>query len=177
MAEPAQVEQANGYRIGQYLVLRIAGERPTACYEVDIEQLPIDIFPPEFAATWAQDPRARCIQVVAPYERVEAFEVGGEFEQVTLRTAGGNIEVPVETLAEPEGAARLTLGDVLGEPAEAVGYSKNWDLAEAMQDAISKLPPRGIDIPDWLSTYTVVEIGAQVGGIAGFNDLTVRVRG
>lgn len=182
--ELAQVQQANGYRLGDILVLRIAGEKPSPCFEVDIEELPIEIFPPQFSATWAPDPLAICPAVVTPYERVEAFRLGGEAEKVTLHAAGGNIEVPIETIASPDGEAApdaaATATDpraILGQPAEAIGYSDNWDFGEAVKDAISKLPPRGAGIPDWLSTYQVIEAGAEIGGIAGLNRLSVRVRG
>jgi len=42
---------------------------------------------------------------------------------------------------------------------------------------MAQLPSQGSEIPDWLASYTVVSIGAEVGGIAGFNHLTVRVSG
>jgi hypothetical protein len=50
-------------------------------------------------------------------------------------------------------------------------------VGAAIKDAIGKLPGRGAGIPDWLSTYSVVEIGAEIGGVAGFNRLYVRVSG
>ncbi len=46
-----------------------------------------------------------------------------------------------------------------------------------MRDAIDQLGEQGAGIPDWLSTYSVVSIGAEIGGIGGFNHLTVRVLG
>ena len=67
--------------------------------------------------------------------------------------------------------------DVDPGPHEAVGRSRDYDLGEAMRAAIAQLPPQGAGIPDWLSTYSVVSIGAEIGGIAGFDHLTVRVSG
>lgn len=185
----APVQQANGYRLGDALILVIAGEMSSPCYTPDIEELPMEIHPPQFAANLLMNPLAICPEVETPYQCAEAFRVGGDFEQVTLHTAGGNMEVPIQLLEEqggadaPAAAAAATTAAatdpraVLGQPAEAVGYSNNWDFGEAMKDAISKLPPRGANIPDWLSTYHVVDIGAEVGGIAGWNRLSVRVRG
>jgi hypothetical protein len=63
------------------------------------------------------------------------------------------------------------------QPSEATGYSRAFDFAEAFRDAISQLPDQGAGILDWLSAYTVVAIGAEIGGIAGFNHMYVRVRG
>jgi hypothetical protein len=67
---------------------------------------------------------------------------------------------------------------VLGDqPSEATGYSDSFDFAEAFHDAIRQLPDRGAGIPDWLNTYEVTSIGAEIGGIAGFNHMYVKVRG
>jgi hypothetical protein len=180
--ELAKVDSASGYQLGDYLVLRIAGQKPSPCYIVSIELAPIDIFPPEFNATWAPDPLAICTQVVVPYEVVQAFHFGSEIEKVTLNTEGGAIEVAVETLPPLEPGpvtptAPVLAEDIVTPPSEAVGYSNSYDVGEAVRDAIGQLPPRDRGIPDWLSTYTVVEIGAQIGGIAGFNRLFARVRG
>jgi hypothetical protein len=172
--ELAQVNEAKGYRWGDELILRISGDKPSPCYQVDIEEMPMTIFPPEFAATQAPDPLAFCTEVITPYERVQVFRVGGgEFDTVTLHAAGGDIEVPIERIE----AGDLARGVDPPEAEEAVGYSYRWDVGEAIRDAIGKLPDRGAGIPDWLSTYTVVAIGAEVGGIAGVNRLTARVRG
>jgi hypothetical protein len=181
----ANVQAARGYQVGGHLVLQIAGEKPSPCYEVDIEQSPTEIFPPEFLATQWTDPGGICPEVGVPYERVEAFELANLAGQsIALRTAGGEIAVEVEdvgTLQAPALAATkahsISIADVVGPPAEAVGHSRNYDLGEAIRDAIDQLPTRGEGIRDWLAHYEVVKIGAEVGGIGGFNHLYVRVRG
>ncbi len=67
-----------------------------------------------------------------------------------------------------------------GKDAVATGVSKGgptgWSFEEAFNDAIAQLGSAAPNIPDWLDTYTVVEIGARLGGIAGFNDLLVTVK-
>jgi hypothetical protein len=178
----AQVKSARGYEVGNYLLLQIAGEKPSPCYEVDIAESPIDIFPPEFSAALKRDPDAICPAVVVPYDRTEVFAVanlGGK--SVQLHTGGGTIEVEVQKVDEaPEGAGvegASSVDDVIGPPAEAVGYSDKWDLKEAMEDAIEQLPKRGGNIPDWLDQYEVVSIEAEIGGLAAFHHLKVRVRG
>jgi hypothetical protein len=182
MPEFAQVNTADGFQVGDYLILRIAGEKPAPCYIVSIELAPIDIFPPEFNATWAIPPAVRCMQVVTPYEVVHAFHIGSQLEKVTLNAEGGAIEVSIEHLPPLEPGPvtptePILAADIVLPPSEAVGYSNDYDLGEAVRNAIEQLPPRGRGIPDWLSTYTVVEIGAQVGGIAGWNRLFAKVRG
>lgn len=58
---------------------------------------------------------------------------------------------------------------------EATGTSKSWSFDEAFRNAVDQLGSGSPGTPDWLDTYTVVEIGARVGGIAGFNELFVTV--
>jgi hypothetical protein len=173
--ELAQVDSASAYLRGDDLILRAAGTKPTPCYEVSIEELPMTIFPPEFAVTWTSG-AALCAQVVTPYEVVQQFSLGSAgFEKISLHTAGGTLELPVEQI--PEARAVAEGSPIPSGPVEAVGYSDSWDLGEAMKDAIASLPDRGAGIPDWLSTYRVLEIGAEVGGIAGWNRMRVRVQG
>jgi hypothetical protein len=182
MSELAHVDTASGYRLGDYLVLRITGNKPSPCYVVSIELAPIDIFPPEFNATWARDPCVVCTEVVEPYDVVEAFRIGAELEKVTLNAEGRTFEVPVVTVPPLEPGpviptAPLLAEDIVSPPSEAVGYSDSYDVGEAVRDAIRQLPPRDHGIPDWLARYTVVEVGAEVGGLAGLNRLFARVRG
>lgn len=66
------------------------------------------------------------------------------------------------------------------EYAVATGISKGsasgWSFEEAFNDASRRLGSAAPNTPDWLDTYTVVEIGARLGGVAGFNDLLVTVQ-
>lgn len=84
----------------------------------------------------------------------------------------GRKNVSVASNAQTPGAT--------GEDAVATGVSKGgpsgWSFEEAFNDAIAQLGSAGPNIPDWLDTYTVEEIGARIGGIAGFNDLLVTVK-
>lgn len=131
--------------------------------------------------------------VLAPYEKVQAFRIGGQRDHVVVHHAGGELTVDVEPVTVdgeapgPEDAATgrgLAPGrsgglliDPFGEPGEAYGYSRSYDLREAVEDAISKLPAGGAGIPDWLNTYSIVSLDVEIGGIAGFNHLRVTVRG
>jgi hypothetical protein len=179
----ASVETARAYQLDDVLLMRIAGTKPTACHVVSLEQSLLDVEPPSFTARWHLPPNVRCAAGTAPYEHQQAFRVGVLRPEVVLHAAGGQQTVTVEDLTPrqaTEGAVRslpqqpLDLG---GEPVESVGYSRAYDLAEALRDALSSLPAQHPDIPDWLSTYEVVSIGVQRGGIGGFDHLVVRVRG
>lgn len=176
----ATVATADAYQVEDVLFVRLAGQKPTPCHLVSIERALTDVEPPTFVARLQIDPRVRCIQVIADYEVAQAFRIGGPRDQVLVRHAGGELYVDVQQVSlEAEGAVptRTSPFDPFGDPAEADGYSRSYDLGEALQDAIKKLPPRGHGIPDWLNSYSVVSLGVEIGGIAGFNHLKVRVRG
>lgn len=183
----AMVDQARAYQIDDVLLLRAAGSKPTACHVVTLERSLLDVEPPAFTARLSTDPRVRCTRAVASFEVHQAYRIGVSRPQVLLHHDGGELTVDVEDLTpqlaslhpagvDPPGGGGL-LGTLTGDPGEAVGYSRDYDLGDAVRDAITKLPPQGPAIPDWLSTYSVVSIGAEIGGIAGLNHLTVRVRG
>lgn len=63
---------------------------------------------------------------------------------------------------------------------EATGVSKGtpseWSFEEALADAISKLGSSNPGVPDWLDTYSVTDISAWIGGVAGFSELRVTAR-
>lgn len=62
-------------------------------------------------------------------------------------------------------------------PRTATGYSNNWDLEEAINDAIANLPPDEHPFPDKLYHFTVESIGAEIGGIAGLHRLRISISG
>lgn len=65
----------------------------------------------------------------------------------------------------------------VGLPVTRRGFSNSFDFAEAMKNAMAQIPDRGSSIPDFLTHFSVKKIGAEVGGIAGFNRLFVDVEG
>jgi hypothetical protein len=173
----AHVEEARAYYFADHALLIIMGQKPDPCHIVDIEQSLLTVEPPGFIARWYVRP-GPCPDVVTPYAYQEIFFIGGKRETVKLYHADGDFQVPVQDLTpvleEDPSRAEFALGDL---PGEATGYSDTFDFAEAFRDAIGKLPDRGYGIPDWLYTYEVTSIGAEIGGIVGFNRMYVRVRG
>src|SRR5699024_8897036 len=119
------------------------------------------------------DPRARCRTDLPPvdFDVVQGFRVGTAREEVLVHHAGGELAVPVTAVAvegegEGDGAAE---GDApaMGarstgasprprppllpqpEPSEAVGYSRDYDLGEAIKDAVRQLPDQAPGFNDW----------------------------
>ena len=180
--ELATVERADAYQSDDLLIVRVSGETPTACHIVSIERALTDVEPPAFAVRMRINPLARCMQQVADYEAVQAFRIGGPRSEVVIHHSGGELRAAVTQL-QVERRSSLDpsspfLGGLINEqPTEAFGFSESYDPAEAIRDAIGKLPQRGADIPDWLNTYTVGAMVVEIGGIGGFNHLKVTVRG
>lgn len=182
----ASIEHAKAYQLDDVLLVLLTGTKPTAYYQVSIERGLLDVEPPAFAARLSMDPRIRCTADPAPYEVQQAFRVGAPRDEVIVHHRDGQLTVEVTSVSLPvdtETAAPATarsgapLLDLGTQPTEAIGYSRNYDLAEAVRDAIDKMPAQGAAIPDWLSTYSVTSIGVEIGGIAGFNHLKVHVSG
>jgi hypothetical protein len=179
--ELATVEKAKAYQVGEFLLLRLMGEKPNGCHVIDVQRSLLTVEPPTFIATWFVPPDVMCIPEPVTYEYQEAFRVGIRRAEIKLRHAGGEMCVDVEDLSPETEAVLATMGDGVGPGTspigrtEAIGYSKAFDFNEAFRDAIGKIPTPGI--PDWLASYTVLDVGAQIGGIAGFNYMYVRVLG
>lgn len=183
----ANVEKARAYQFDDVLLVRACGEKPTGCHIVTLEQSLLDVEPPAFIARLSTDPRVRCRPEPVAFEEQRAFRLGSLRPRISIHHGGGELLVDVENLtpeaeadnlaAAPEGRARTSIFNIDREPQEAIGLSRTYDLGEAIHDAIKQLPPQGAGIPDWLSTYTVISISAEIGGIAGFDHLKVRVVG
>ena len=189
----AKVDHARAWWFDFYLLLDVFGIAPNQCYEVDLVQSPLDVEPPTFIARWHRLPGS-CPQARTRYHYRETFKIGARRETICVEHDGEKLTVPVEDYA-PDSEPGQLLADAPDENEllisnaydpqsrellpfhEAVGYSAAWSLQEAMHSAIKALPRRGKDVPDWLSRYEIVKIGAEIGGLAGWNRLFVRVRG
>lgn len=162
-----------------HLLIVAEGELPSPGYDVMIEQSPIRIFPPQYNLQRCRKPGV-FPQVITPFRVSATFRLDGPQEHVTVHHADGSDEVPVEEYEEALGPYRAALGP--SESAEcppdadqATGFSKKFSFDEALANAIANLAPLEPTHPDTLETVKVLEIGAFFGGIAGFQDLWVKV--
>lgn len=94
---------------------------------------------------------------------------------ITLQTPDGVQEVTYEG-PHPEAAAKRALAIHSILPVVERGYSSAYDLREAINDAVAKLPDMSGGTADYLASYHVLKIGAEKGGIAGFDRLYVDVQ-
>jgi len=160
-----------------HLVLVARGHFPTPGYQADIEQSPIDVFPPEFSVLRRRLPGAYP-RVLAPFVHAEVFPLGARPDAVPVHHADGVDDVPVEELDDALPGCAAVLRGAAGVAAGAesvVGFSSTLSFDEAFADALGKLPPVSAPHPDALATVRVVDSGGMFGGIAGFHHLYVRV--
>ena len=172
------------------LAIFATGTVPTACHEVTIKRVIATTEPLQFSVL--QYRRAGiCSQSVTPYTVSQLFAIGVYRPVVVVAHASGQDELPVEHVREyhPHGQMNPVGGEVpvpyVFPPSTArnssvhdtaTGYSTAFDFGEALREAVAALAPNQHLYPDQLTTVTVVEVGVELGGIAGFHHLFVRVR-
>jgi hypothetical protein len=168
------------FRAAQNLLLVAEGQLPSPGFRVDIRQDPRRIFPPQFDLLRCQLPGI-FPQVITPFRYAETVQFPADQTTVIVHHADGADDVAIEDY----GKELQAYADVLrGSPSspcppgadEATGFSSNLSFDEAFVKALANLPPLDLTgTADVLVRVQVVEIGGLFGGIAGFNDLFVRV--
>lgn len=175
----AQRTLLRAFRVEQYVLIVAAGELPTPGFDVNIEQSPLKIFPPQF--NLLQCPRPGIWpQVVTPYRHTESVPFPVDQDTVTVHHAEGSDQIGIEDCGdELAGYARAIKGeaDRACPPGadEATGFSRKLSFDEAFANAVASLPPVKSPVADALARVQVLEIGGLFGGFAGFNDLFVRI--
>jgi hypothetical protein len=175
--ESASRTRIRAFRSGEHLLIVAEGEVPTPGYDVEIEQSPLRIFPPQFNLLRCRRPGI-FPQIVTPYRHSETVMYPASQTEVTVNHADGADQVPIETCGEELGPYVRAIGAESACPDGAdmaTGFSKKLSIDEAFADAVAKLPALTPAHPDTLETVRVVETGALFGGIAGFHDLYIRI--
>ena len=96
-AQEAQLCEEAQYRAEQRageVTIQAAGAVRTSGYKVYFSELPIAVFPPEFALH-CDRPSSFVLMVITPFEAEIAFKAGEPVEQVTVHDARGKHQVPV----------------------------------------------------------------------------------
>ena len=178
--ELAQRTRIRAFRVDQNLLLIAEGELPSPGFRVDISQNPRRIFPPQFDLLRCPLP-GLFPQVVTPFRYAESVPFPADQDQVTVHHADGADQVPIQDYGpDLQGYAAVVRGSA-DRPCppgadEATGFSSTLSFDEAFAQALANLPPLDLGgTADVLVRVQVVEIGGLFGGIAGFNDLFVRV--
>jgi flavin-binding protein dodecin len=171
--ELARRRKIMAFRFGSRMWITARGMKPSPCYEVEVQQSPLKIFPPQYNVVWRPISGLMCPQVLTPYEVSGVFHAIPGQETVVVHHQGGTDEVKIQEIpvpAEMEGG-EAALAAEGGAAGLFTGYS-GTSFDEAYQDAVAK----AVAHPDELFSVRVVEQGGTHGGIAGINDLFVTVR-
>jgi hypothetical protein len=179
VCELASRTRLRAFRADQDLLIVAEGQLPTPGYRVDIHLDPRRIFPPQFDLVRCQLPGV-FPDVVTPFRYGETVRYPADQATVTVRHADGADEVTIEHCGVELAAYGQVLAGSPDRPCpdgadQAVGFSKRLSFDEAFATALANLPPLDGQGTDVLTRVQVVEIGGLFGGIAGFNDLFVRV--
>lgn len=186
----AQRKLVQAFYYNGTLAVFATGEVPTPGHEVVIERSMTTVEPPQFPLLQCRRPGI-CNDVVTPYTVSQLFAIGAYRDAILVTHAGGRDAVRVEPIRES--AATDPSGSLIGdvpvpyvlppsagrsttERGEATGYSRRFEFAEALREAIGAFAPVEETYRDQLHSFTVVEVGVEIGGIAGFRHLFVRVR-
>ena len=180
--ELAQRTTIKAFRAGRHLLIVAEGDLPTPGWEVDIEQSPQDVFPPQFDLLRRERP-GLWPQVIQPYRYGEVVQYPPDEPTVTVHHRDGQDDVEIEACGKDLAGFAAVVGDRTADevagpaPREATGMSRNLSFDEAFADALAQLPPPATSHPDQLTSVVVTETGGLFGGIAGFHHLYVRIQG
>ncbi len=99
----ARVEPCRGKYYAQQVpgavIVFGAGAHPTSGYQVFFEELPIDVFPPQFRLMHIK-PGGPAAQAITPFAVYTRFKATEKVEQVIVHDANGCHKVPVEQVPD-----------------------------------------------------------------------------
>ena len=108
--ELAQRTKIRAFRAGRYLLIVATGNLPTPGYDVNIEQSPIRIFPPQFNLLRRERPGV-WPDVVQPYRYGEVVLYPPDQTNVTVHHRDGQDDVEIEACGEDLAGFAAAVGD------------------------------------------------------------------
>jgi hypothetical protein len=183
----AECEKVQAFDLLGRLFIVADGHKPTPCHMVRVVQNPILIFPPQYMVQWEQ-PKP-CPDLITPYHTVGGpFTLPSSQKSVKVaylregKSVTEDVEVKIVRAPAAGGGGDAPTPFAAATPAvtspatdTARGYSTAFSFEEAFMNAIHNLPKRKPSHPDELETIEVKKIGAEFGGIVGFNHMFVEV--
>ena len=163
------------FRTEGHLLIAATGNLPDPGYDVEIEQAPLRIFPPQYSIMRYR--RAGMFpRLLTPFRICRSFPFGDRVPEITVNHGEGTDEVRVDpcddVLTWYEESCRYD--DDIGSSVPATGRSKTLSFDEAFADALDQVPPSPVD--DGMTRVKVTEIGGLFGGAAGFRELFVKIQ-
>lgn len=165
-----RVFQAEGH-----ILIAVAGDLPDPGYDVDVEQNPRRIFPPQYNIVRYRRPGV-FPAIMTPFKICRSFPLADRVPEITIHHGEGTDQVRVEPsdddLAWYEDSCRY--GNDIEGAVPATGRSNTLSFDEALADALAQLPPS--PVADGLTRIKVTEIGGLFGGNTGFRELFVKIQ-
>jgi len=141
---------------------------PTPGYEARVVQLPILIFPPQYAVEIRAKPGI-WPDVVTDIPAFGVFPALANVREILVHTADGTKTVPVAIIPSD------TREPALVQPSnQATGYAPGYDFDAAFQDAVDRLGPTVTPI-DFITHVRVIKTELLTGGIVPMTLTSVTV--
>lgn len=179
----AERKTIQAYYLHGTMAIFATGQVPSPIYQVSIERDPAAPSGCQFYLACRQS-AGIVTPSETPYAVSQLFPTTQPCQRVRIQHAGGVDEIEVEQVhsdTNPSGQPPPYIfppSAIRGasDATTAIGYSCRFDFGEALHHAVAALPAIHLDATATPDCVTVLEIGAEVGGIAGFDHLFVRVR-
>lgn len=166
---PLGIGTFHALQVPGMVVVVAQGTNPTSGFKTYLQQSLIDVFPPQFILI-NEPPKPGDIvnPVITPFLVAAYFPATEPVKSVVVHDAKGPHEVPVIPVKQN------SQPDTPTERGSTVvtGISTKLSFDEAMADAVRQLKP---PFPDAMFQIKVLEIGGEIGGIAGLRKLSVKV--
>jgi len=177
MAEHCELANRVTVRVFQaegHILIAVAGDLPDPGYDIDIEQHPRRIFPPQYNIVRYRRPGV-FPAIITPFRICRSFPLGDRVPEITIHHGEGTDKVSIEPCKDDltwyEESCRFD--DDIDGSVPAMGRSNNLSIDEALADALNQLPPS--PVADGLTKIKIKEIGGLFGGVTGFHELFVKI--
>jgi hypothetical protein len=192
---PAKRQKVQAFYHNGTLAIVAEGKIPSACYEVTIDQGPLDVEPPQYALNQRRKSGVFCALQVVDYSVTQPFSIGSYHDHVIVFHRDGLDEVEVQQIEEYslDSRIQLTRGRVIPVPyilppsegnsdeqgweGVVTGYSSSLSFDEAFRNALFNLEKNPEWNPDDMPfTVRVDGIFGEFGGFVGYRRMGVRIQ-
>jgi hypothetical protein len=179
--QPASRELVRIFYTHNQHIAVVTGKKPRHCAAVDLIRSSRQSDTPTFSIVRSPSSDSELADATADrYYLVKPLLAGPARGHINIRHLGGVQRVTVEKLSmngkQPHGkCAAPRVARRKDDVESALGYSQNFSMDEAFNDALSHLPVLGDRRNNRLTLVDVVSMGAIYGGFSGFSRLFVKV--
>lgn len=167
---PGVADQYSVVRLGTTVHITAKGTLPNMNQLVDIRQLPIRIFPPQFGLFF-YTPQI-VLPALRPFSLTESFGFPNDVDHLIIHDSNGPRRVEIANI-DPKAVPFFASFSPKEKQMIATGTGKS--LQEAFDNAVAQLPLKDPNVADGFTVYTLIESGFFRGGFAGFRSYYAKV--